>query len=205
MFRAYRLEKGGKVMKFGRTLILTILLVLSGVSAFADECNSLRYADNGDGTVTDCRTGLIWLKNASCAGSRIWYDAMKWVAALNDTGDSATRICELSDGSYDGEWRLPTITELRAMIASAKKQGFTDPIITNAAGTAKWTNDDAFTNVQSDYYWSSISFPLGIGTCCAWALSLDDGSVYLFDKPFSFGVWPVRGGQIGTFGTLFIE
>ena len=29
-----------------------------------------RFTDNGDGTVTDNLTGLIWLKNANCFGTR---------------------------------------------------------------------------------------------------------------------------------------
>ena len=32
-----------------------------------------RFTDNGDGTVTDNLTGLIWLKNADCFGSRTWH------------------------------------------------------------------------------------------------------------------------------------
>jgi hypothetical protein len=35
-----------------------------------------RFTDNGDGTVTDNLTGLIWLKNADCFGSRTWHEAL---------------------------------------------------------------------------------------------------------------------------------
>ena len=38
-----------------------------------------RFTDNGDGTVTDNLTGLIWLKNANCFGTRTW------ATALSDT------------------------------------------------------------------------------------------------------------------------
>ncbi|MEJ2240301.1 MAG: hypothetical protein P8X82_18580, partial [Gemmatimonadales bacterium] len=35
-----------------------------------------RFADNGDGTVTDNLTGLIWLQNADCFWIRNWTDAL---------------------------------------------------------------------------------------------------------------------------------
>src|SRR3990172_5700801 len=37
---------------------------------------SPRFMDNGDGTVTDNLTGLIWLKNANCFGTRNWASAL---------------------------------------------------------------------------------------------------------------------------------
>jgi len=36
----------------------------------------VRFTDNGDGTVTDNLTALIWLKNADCFGTRVWADAL---------------------------------------------------------------------------------------------------------------------------------
>lgn len=35
-----------------------------------------RFTDNGNGTVTDNLTGLIWLKDANCFGKRFWADAL---------------------------------------------------------------------------------------------------------------------------------
>lgn len=125
-----------------------------------------RYEDNGDGTVTDCRTGLIWLKHANCtetidgiikSGSTRWDTAVSWTAALRDT------FCGLSDGSFAGDWRMPTINEWRAMVTSARKQGFTVPALTNRSGTAKWTPGNLFDNVDVvsgifSGYWSSTHF-----------------------------------------------
>ncbi|OAD19121.1 hypothetical protein THIOM_005259, partial [Candidatus Thiomargarita nelsonii] len=36
------------------------------------ETRAKRYIDNGDGTVTDNSSGLIWLKNANCFGVETW-------------------------------------------------------------------------------------------------------------------------------------
>ncbi len=39
---------------------------------------SPRFTDNGNGTVTDNLTGLIWLKNANPCGPKNWYDAINY-------------------------------------------------------------------------------------------------------------------------------
>ena len=35
-----------------------------------------RFTDNGDGTVTDNLTGLIWLKDGNCFGRNMWEDSL---------------------------------------------------------------------------------------------------------------------------------
>ncbi|RKZ74987.1 MAG: hypothetical protein DRQ57_09055 [Gammaproteobacteria bacterium] len=44
--------------------------------------SSNRYTDNGNGTVTDNRSGLIWLKNANCFERQNWETAMQSAANL---------------------------------------------------------------------------------------------------------------------------
>jgi hypothetical protein len=98
-----------------------------------------RYIDNGDGTVTDNRTGLIWLKNANCFGRKDWKTAMQLAAKLADGQ------CGLSDGSKPGDWRLPTKDEWKAMVDTEYKR----PVLSNAAGTGQWKEGDAFSGVQT--------------------------------------------------------
>ncbi len=81
--------------------------------------NETRWCDNGDGTVTDLSTCLVWLKNANCTdplagiskdgGSLIWDDAIIWSSVVS------SGACSLSDGSTLGEWRLPTKNVLSAL------------------------------------------------------------------------------------------
>jgi len=71
---------------------------------------SPRFADNGDGTVTDNLTGLIWLGNANCLGFRTWG------VALSMSNSLASGLCGLTDGSVAGDWRLPNIRELQSLI-----------------------------------------------------------------------------------------
>ncbi len=46
---------------------------------------SPRFMDNGNGTVTDNLTGLIWLKDANCFISRTWADALLDASVLSLT------------------------------------------------------------------------------------------------------------------------
>lgn len=62
--------------------------------------SALSYKDNGDGTVSDLNTGLIWVK---ARGEKI-----SWATAV--TGAKACRT-----GGYD-DWRMPTIKELYSLI-----------------------------------------------------------------------------------------
>jgi hypothetical protein len=170
---------------------------LVGPQGGAGDCAGGRYEDNGDGTVSDCRTGLIWLKDANCvetaggiskaSGALNWTSAGTWVAGLQQG------ICGLSDNSSIGDWRLPTKTEFMAMVASAMKQGFVDPVIVNSAGTGKWTSEDPFSGVQSSTYWLSTTNADYMGY--AWGVYLTNGDVGLYGKTYNYYVWPVRVGQ----------
>jgi hypothetical protein len=54
---------------------------------------SPRFTDNGNGTVKDNLTGLIWLKDANCFSRRTW------AQALSDANSLANGSCGLTDGS----------------------------------------------------------------------------------------------------------
>ncbi len=144
-----------------------------------------RYVDNGDGTVTDNRTGLVWLKNANCFGKQDWQTAMQSAAKLAD-GQYG-----LNEGSRRRVWRLPTLEELEAMIGTK----YYMPMLSNAAGTGHWTEGDAFSNVQSDSYWTSSTEEGLFGSSflsASWSLNLDNSSRAFGSKEIPEYVWPVR-------------
>ncbi len=143
-----------------------------------------RFTDNGNGTVTDNLTGLIWLKKTNCFGSRTWSDA------LNDCNTLATGACGLTDGSNAGDWHLPNRKELDSLI----NLGFSYPALSNTSGTGPWAEGDPFTGLyQSNSYWSSsafAAFPLD-----AWLVHFSSGSAFLVITTATSYVWPVRAGQ----------
>ncbi len=96
---------------------------------------ALSYTDNGNGTVTDNVTGLMWVKDPSAIGTP--FDAgMTWQNAL-------TNCNALSYGGHD-DWRLPNIKELESLV--------------NFENISPAINTTVFPNTQSGYYWSSTSY-----------------------------------------------
>jgi hypothetical protein len=134
-----------------------------------------RFTDNGNGTVTDNLTGLIWLKNANCASGTI-----TWTAALIYCNGLASGTCGLTDGSVAGDWRLTNIKELQSLI----DYGRDGPALPSG---------HPFTNVQSYLYWSSTT--VADDTSAAWYQGMSSGDIYDGPKTNNGYVWPVRGGN----------
>jgi hypothetical protein len=151
-----------------------------------------RFTDNGDGTVTDNLTELIWLKDANCIltqysgydadGKVTWQQALQFVAGIND---GTYPNC----GAGHTDWRLPNVREMQSLV----HYGFYDPAVPDTAGTGQWTAGDPFDNVQSVNYWSSTTHPFTTGR--AWIVMLRGGHVSHDLKTSTYYVWPVRGGQ----------
>jgi len=138
---------------------------------------SPRFTDNSNGTVTDNRTGLIWLKNASCLSSKNWEDALTYANNL------ANGTCSLTDGSTVGQWRLPNRFELESLI-DLQNYNFALP-----AG-------HPFTGVVALSYWSSTT-DASAAHQYAWVVRYVSGIVdgALKINAATLYVWPVRGGQ----------
>ena len=85
-----------------------------------------RFIDNGDGTVTDTTTGLMWSKE-NVGGKCNW-----------EASDKACRELRLA-GHKD--WRIPTRGELLTLVDDTRSS----PAIDIAA----------FPDTQSDWYWTS--------------------------------------------------
>lgn len=152
-----------------------------------------RFTNNGDGTVTDELTSLIWMEEANCFGLQSWVNALAEANALfdgcSDCGGT-NNDCNLSDGSLTGEWRLPNLKELLSLIT----YGFFSPAIPDAAGTGQWSEGDAFSNVQpTANYWTSTTN--AESTDDAWGVDLANGLSDFNTKTNSALVWLVRGGQ----------
>jgi hypothetical protein len=139
-----------------------------------------RFKDNGDGTVEDKLTDLIWLKNANCLLLQTWQGALNEANSLQDSGTpDTTDDCGLSDGSVEGDWRLPNVKELLSLIDF----GHVNPGLPTG---------HPFLNVQQADYWSSTTY--AGNPVVAWFVFLHDGRTGAIGKGGTSLVWPVRGG-----------
>lgn len=117
-------------------------------------CSGARFCDNGNGTVTDNLTGLVWLKNANTFGAgKTWPKALTLVNAL-EHGKYG-----LADHSSKGDWRLPNVKELQSL--------FDFGIIS----TVTLPNGHPFDHVQNNPYWSSTTVADSARWEYAWTVS----------------------------------
>lgn len=72
-----------------------------------------RFISNGDGTITDNETGLIW-QQETLDRKFTWQQAVDYCKALDLAGDT--------------DWRLPTIKELKSIVNTEKRDPTTDPV-----------------------------------------------------------------------------
>ena len=131
-----------------------------------------RFVDNGNNTVTDNCTGLMWQKDTADVngdGQSTNQDSAVWCDALT--------YCEnLSFASHD-DWRLPNLPELESIVEYFRVGPSIDPVF------------GAF----SAYYWSSTS-NAGVPSY-AWSIVFTGGIVISHDKDNDFYVRAVRNAS----------
>ncbi|MEM7345663.1 MAG: DUF1566 domain-containing protein [Chloroflexota bacterium] len=99
------------------------------------------FADNGDGTITDQATGLMWTQNDNGAGV-FWGDALNYCETLEYAGHT--------------DWRLPDAKELHTIVDYTRS-----PATTNSAAidpvfaTSTITGEDGST--EYPFYWASTT------------------------------------------------
>jgi hypothetical protein len=138
-----------------------------------------RFIDNKDGTVTDNLTMLIWLKNLNCFGTLDWKGAAIAAKGLKDGDCGPDPDLVLSDGSSEGDWRLPTMRELTTLIDFSRR----------APALPEGHN---FFNIPSGYHWSATT--LDYHSQMVWIVYFESGTTCYDDTKHRAGhVWPVRG------------
>jgi len=132
------------------------------------QCRSLNnYVDNGDGTVTDTDTGLMW-QQATAPGAYTWQQALSYCENLTLAG-------------YP-DWRLPNRNELQSLVDYSRH----GPSIDTAF----------FPNTLTSYYWSSTTIASTPSTTWLVIFDIgmldDDSKSYYYNL---YHVRAVRAGQ----------
>lgn len=141
--------------------------------------SKLHLVDNGDGTITDPDSGLMWAKTDSYGdlGKCLnWFQAREYIKNLRT-------------GGYD-DWRMPTLRELF---------GIYDDTQENVKG---WDNDpdqkmaldEKFSDGAAYWYWSSDVDETKLTDCCARTFYFVKGMVNIrrFHLCQNGGVRPAR-------------
>jgi hypothetical protein len=116
------------------------------VDVTAGAPNLESYTDNGDGTVTDNVTWLMW-QQAVPTRTYTWAQALAYCPTLTLAGHS--------------DWRLPSVIELSSIV----DQGQSYPSI----------NSTYFPSTPSDYFWTASASPLAGSPSYAWLVDFGHG------------------------------
>jgi hypothetical protein len=152
----------------------------SGVAILRCRAGTGRFIANGDGTITDTQTALMWeTKVAGSSCLRCVDDFYDWTTAMGDWLDrlNGRLIANSNDGGFAGysDWRLPTLAELRTIFQP---------------GTGETAIDAVFGPTHSAFYWSaSTDAPNPI---FAWGVSFGSDEFGVI-KDFPGYVRAVRG------------
>lgn len=128
--------KGYGLTLFGRDKTFYVIYVRGNPTYGIND-----FLDNGDGTISDRATGLMWMRDDSGQGMN-WQDALAYADSLEYAGYA--------------DWRLPDAKELQSILDYSRSPGtsgsaaidpmFTSTGITNEAGEADFPS-----------YWSSTT------------------------------------------------
>ena len=142
-----------------------------------------RFVENGDETITDSLTGLIWTKDANSPGPAVcspattknWQEALDYIKCLNTN-------------NYLGfnDWRLANINELDSLVYVDATHG--------------WLDAQLFGDTVQSNYASSTTY--SYNPKVTWLMTLISGdfvlgSIKTFRNDNASTVWPVRGVSNG--------
>jgi len=102
------------------------------------------FHDNGDGTITDNATGLMWMTDDSGSG-------MNWKAALAYAQNSNTQ-------NYLGynDWRLPHAKELHSIVDYARCKDYTNSSAIDPVFSCTQLSDEGG-NINWPFYWTNTT------------------------------------------------
>jgi hypothetical protein len=148
---------------------------------------SASFVDNGDGTITDNQTGLVWEKLSDDGSIHNYGDHFPWAPSFNKIATLNTAPC------FAGfcDWRMPNINELYSLVSYATHgPAVQAPFNVNCGGTCAVTECSC---TQPNGYWSSTS--RHTGSHVAWTVHFSGGYVRTSNKLNTYYIRAVRGGS----------
>ncbi len=171
------------MIKVFKPLLVLLFLGVTQSTLATPTTPTSDFVDNGNGTVTHKKTGLIWQR---CALGQTW-------TGTNCSGTASTYNYEQAKAltanfAGQSDWRLPNIAELETLV---ERDNYSPAI-----------NNTIFPNTIFDnYFWSSSLY--ASYDVMAWMMSFNYGKIYMGNKTISLPVRLVRAGQALNPANLF--
>ena len=133
---------------FGSIFVITVALVsYSAIASLASD----RFVNNGDGTVTDTKTGLMWAAKDN-GGLINWKNASSY--------------CQNFKGGNHTDWRMPTLSELAGLYDPEvkNKHGYHVSELIEISSSSCWASDTKnnraarFNFTYGEVYWLLKSY-----------------------------------------------
>ena len=169
--------------------VVTVALIVAWIPVIAQPqpAAAQKLVDNGNDTITDANTGLIWEKQTTEVGSgpnlrdpRDVDNTYTWEVAMGDWIDqmNGRLIANVGDGGFAGysDWRVPTLAELSSIVQNNPTRV-----------------DAMFGPNAAEPYWSASRRALG--PAIAWYVVFGNQIPVSVGKPFTFHVRAVRGSR----------
>ena len=146
----------------------------------------LTYADNGDGTITDLNTGLMWEKKSDDDSIHDKDATYTWDQAFT------AHVAGLNASSFAGydDWRVPNYKELVSILDLEENTPSVDAAFNT--GCVGGCDVSTCSCTATSYYWSSTT--LASSPAFGWAVNFTTGDPTGRTKTLSHQVRAVRGG-----------
>jgi hypothetical protein len=161
-------------LRFARSLYLVLACALGTINAV----HAAPLNDNGDGTVTDAGTGLVWMR---CAVGQDWSGGACIGFPRSETFDSAYLLTGRFFFAGRSDWRVPNIRELQTIVDRSRANPAFDPT--------------SFQNLI-DRFWSSST--LAGSPESAWYVDFSTGASAYRERSQPIQVRLVRGALLNT-------
>jgi hypothetical protein len=144
------------------------------------------FTDNGDGTITDSNTGLVWERLSDDGSIHDKDNTFTWADAF------ASKVAALNTAAFAGytDWRVPNVNELQSIVSFVAVNPSVNAVF-NTACVADCTVLDC-SCTGSGQYWTSTTYNI---LYWAWYVQFTAGQTGSAQKTSGKSVRAVRGGS----------
>ena len=161
---------------------------------------ALRYQNNGDGTITDLNTGLMWEQKirdiVTARGNHDVTLTFAWDSAAPTIWDWLEQVNTEGGTGLAGhnDWRIPNVKELQSIVDYGTFSPAVDVAFNNNPGMRATCSVAECSLTGVGNYWTSTT--LELNPAFGWGVGFNAGGVFNDSKSNILFVRAVRGGCV---------